>query len=44
MPTNFDPLFPCISQPFQSTGNGFFASYAGLFMAFQIFGEAFLEK
>jgi len=25
------------------TGNGFFSCYAGLFMAFQIFGQAFLE-
>jgi hypothetical protein len=32
------------SAPFRATGNGFFASYAGLFMAFQIFGQAFLEK
>jgi hypothetical protein len=32
------------SGPFILTGNGFFASYAGLFMAFQIFGQAFLER
>lgn len=30
--------------PFLLTGNGFFASYAGLFMAFQICSQAFLEK
>jgi hypothetical protein len=32
------------SAPFVATGNGFFASYAGLFMAFQIIAEAFLEE
>jgi len=30
--------------PFVTTGNGYFSAYAGLFMAFQVFSHAFLEK